>query len=108
MGEQTLTVQEVVAYKCQECEAISEEVGETLYECLSCGTTFTKDNSADGVSHRCPDCNKFASKRADKSCIECSEGEVDDIGAYSCPVCDELYEEEHEARDCCKEDEKDK
>lgn len=93
------------AYKCDECGEIFEEVGDKLYECGDCGTKFTRDNSADGMSHRCPDCNKFSAIFSDESCVECEEGDVEEITAYKCPSCDALHEDEDEARDCCKKEE---
>jgi hypothetical protein len=33
--------------------------------------------------------------------VECEEGEVDEIQAFQCPVCEVLYETEDEARECC-------
>ena len=46
------------AYQCNECAGIFDEPGGTLYECQDCDCRFTKENSADGESHRCPDCNQ--------------------------------------------------
>jgi len=80
-----------MAYKCQECGALSEDVGEALYECGNCGTRFNRDNSADGGSHKCPDCNKFSSKVADFSCVECEDGEVAEVTAYKCDNCEEIH-----------------
>jgi DNA-directed RNA polymerase subunit RPC12/RpoP len=90
------------AYKCVECGEISEEAGDRLYECGDCGTTFTRENSADGMSHRCPDCSRFAAKVTDQSCVECQEGEAEEITAYKCPRCGVLYEDEEEALSCCE------
>lgn len=45
---------------CPGCDTVNEGDKLALYECGDCGTTFTRDNSADGSSNRCPDCNKFA------------------------------------------------
>ena len=71
-------------YKCQDCDTIIDpddgsDLEVPLYECNSCGTVFNRDNSADGESHRCPDCNKFGAKLADKSCPACQEGQIEEI-----------------------------
>jgi len=69
--------------KCPDCAHIYEEgEGITLYQCGTCDTTFSQNGSADGASHRCPDCNKFASKLSDKGCPECEEAEGEDIMAF--------------------------
>ena len=77
------------AYYCPDCETISFESGGPLYECSECGTCFTRDLSADGCSHRCPDCNRFSGRIADNGCAECGAGETERISVYECPVCDE-------------------
>jgi len=97
-----LQIETIQAYKCVECLEISEKAGERLYECRDCGTLFTRANSADGMSHRCPDCNRFSSKVADQSCLDCQEGEVEKITAYKCPVCAALHEGNGEALRCCE------
>ena len=84
----------VSAYYCSGCETLSEEVAGPLYECGSCGTIFNRENSADGSSHRCPDCGKFGAKQADESCAECNEGEIEEVTAYPCPVCEDLVKGE--------------
>jgi len=70
-------------YKCEACETIWSEDGapefEVFYECGNCGTIFSRGDSYDGDSHRCPDCMKFSSKLYDKGCPECEEGEVVEI-----------------------------
>jgi len=68
------------AYICDDCGALvagdeGQDAG-PLYECGECGTRYTRDNSADGDSHRCPDCGKFGAKIADHACPECEEGEL--------------------------------
>jgi len=80
MSEETIT-----AYKCQSCEELVREEavdpGNPLYECNNCGTVFSRNNSLNGESHQCPDCNKFASKIAEAACPECEEGDLDQIEA---------------------------
>jgi len=67
--------------ECSECEAkfIDTSDAQPLYECSSCGSIFTEENSADGGSNRCPDCNKFAAKISDLGCPECGQGEIEEI-----------------------------
>jgi hypothetical protein len=81
-------------YQCEACEAVCDEPDPiALYECGNCGTIFNRDDSADGCSHKCPDCNKFASKLGDVSCPDCGKGPVeDDTGPY-CEVCDKWIED---------------
>ena len=68
------------AYICDKCEALvtvdDAEECSPLYECGECGSRYNRDNSADGESHRCPDCGKFGAKVADKCCPECEDGEL--------------------------------
>jgi len=74
----------VTKFKCTSCEQFfDEEELVTMYQCNNCGTVFSKDNSADGVSHRCPDCNKFAAKLHDHGCPDgCEvEEECDEVQA---------------------------
>ena len=50
-------------WRCPGCgEVLTDDDLEPLYECQDCGTTFGRSDSADGDSHRCPDCNKFAAR----------------------------------------------
>lgn len=92
-------------FKCEDCEGMFEEedLGPALYECGKCGEVFNHDNSQDGDSHRCPQCSKFGSKQEKVSCPDCTGGRVEEIVAYACPDCDELHEDEKDARTCCKE-----
>lgn len=55
---------------CPECEAEIVELTK-LYECGSCGEVFGRDDSADGDSNRCPQCNKFAALSEQVQCPEC-------------------------------------
>jgi transposase-like protein len=65
---------------CSSCDAIvvEDEVSEVpRYECGDCGDTFSREDSSDGDSNRCPNCNKFAAKCEDTAyCGEC-EDELD-------------------------------
>ena len=58
---------------CPSCEEVTKEPV-TLYRCNECGTTFSRENSADGNSYRCPDCNKVASELTAHGCPDCEEG----------------------------------
>lgn len=83
----------VEGFRCEECEEVFEETaGVPLYECNECGTIYSKNESADGNSHRCPDCSKFGSKIADDCCALCEEGAVEEIVAAQCPGCQEWYD----------------
>jgi DNA invertase Pin-like site-specific DNA recombinase len=75
----------VTAFQCAECAAIllpddTRDAG-PLYECNDCAERFTRDNSADGYSNRCPFCNKFSAKAADHACPECEAGELEELQA---------------------------
>lgn len=75
-----MSAREPEAFICEDCGALvpvedAEGVG-PLYECGDCGTRYTRGTSADGESHRCPDCNKFGAKVADVGCPDCEEGEL--------------------------------
>lgn len=88
------TLEAVKIYICQSCEEIipedrADEAG-PLYECGDCGTQFTRANSAND-NHQCPDCNKFASKLADRACPDCEEGALDEQDGFSCGECEALF-----------------
>ena len=70
-------------WKCQECDEVTENVDEliTLYECGNCGTIFSKEDSYDGCSHKCPDCGKFSSKLTEEGCPECQQGVCEEYTA---------------------------
>jgi len=74
-------IEVVIAYRCDDCEAVLEDHGGSLYECGSCGTIFNQETSADGASHRCPDCNKMSAKIEDYSCAECNEARAEEVQA---------------------------
>lgn len=76
----------ISVWRCNDCDTIHDseavESAGPLYECGDCGTTFTRDNSADGMSNRCSDCNKFAGKLTDVSCPEGCESELEELEAF--------------------------
>lgn len=68
-----ITISEAqTAWLCPGCDEVIEEPV-TLYECGECGTIFSRENSADGNSHKCPDCQKFAGKLTTHGCSDCDE-----------------------------------
>src|SRR6266498_3785859 len=94
MTEITLNVEvaDVAGWMCEDCEESFEYAPESpLYECAECGVRFTHEGSADGDSHRCPECNKFAAKIADFGCPQCGDGEVEPFDGHQCPGCDEVF-----------------
>jgi hypothetical protein len=81
-------------WRCLNCDEVTEDAPQgPLYECNACGTQFTRDGSADGSSHKCPDCNKFATKLAAYGCDICGEGEMEAIFFVECPRCGESFDE---------------
>ena len=91
----TISCEEVSGYVCASCGfALGKDDDlDPKYECGSCGSEFTRSESADGDSHRCPYCNKFGAKTFDAACPECGEG-MDPGLALVCPKCDELRGED--------------
>ena len=88
-----------IFWVCGECNAAIphddyDPDDNTLYECGSCGTVFTRANSADGMSHRCPQCNKMSGKLSENGCPECGEAEVETKEGMKCPHCSEFIEKE--------------
>jgi predicted RNA-binding Zn-ribbon protein involved in translation (DUF1610 family) len=85
--------------KCPSCDEVCVDGDEvTLYECQNCGTVFSRESSADGDSHRCPDCQKFASKLTEKGCPTCEGSEeLEIINGYYCDECDQYFEDEVDA-----------
>jgi DNA-directed RNA polymerase subunit RPC12/RpoP len=76
---------EAIAWRCAGCDAeftdADADQGQgALYECGECGSPFSRGNSADGDSNRCPECNHFGSKLAEFACPECNEGELEPVG----------------------------
>lgn len=92
-----------IRYLCHECDELNDEPGEALHECGACDITFTRSNSANGGSNRCPDCNRFSSKKADTSCASCEEGEVEEVTVYHCGMCGEDVLEGEAAAHQCEE-----
>ncbi len=92
-------IQAVTALRCTECEQLTLEPGGPIYECR-CGETFTREESADGESHRCPQCGLFSSLLDEESCPECGS-QVEETPAFQCRHCEELYLAESEALACC-------
>ena len=88
------------AYQCISCDVIRDDFTECLYNCGSCGCTFTKDQSEDGESNRCPECNKFSSKEADYACADCELSETNPVTAYACPTCNEYHLTVQEVVEC--------
>jgi len=70
---------ETFDYECQSCEHQFNDgdEGGPLYECSRCGQSYTREDSADGDSNRCPNCNIFGAKVADLTCPECQSDEVE-------------------------------
>ncbi|MGR3295848.1 MAG: hypothetical protein ACUZ8A_06440 [Candidatus Bathyanammoxibius sp.] len=100
--DSSMTLEAVHAYKCTDCGDIAAESSEeVLYECGNCGP-FTRSNSDDGDSNRCPQCHKFGAKVADEACESCQAAGVEEIDAYHCTECNSYFEEpdDGECPDC--------
>jgi predicted RNA-binding Zn-ribbon protein involved in translation (DUF1610 family) len=75
---------DAIAWRCAGCDAeltdaeTDQDQG-ALYECGSCGSSFSRANSADGESNRCAECGHFGAKLADLACPECGEGELEPL-----------------------------
>ena len=87
-------------FQCISCDLILDHFSECLYNCGSCGCTFIKEDSADGVSNRCPECKLFASKEADYACSDCELSETNPVTAFNCPTCNEYHLTVEEVNDC--------
>ena len=94
------------AYRCTECHEVQDESTGPIYECSECGDAFTREESIDGMSHRCPDCGRFGAKQASDS-IDCGcNAEAEEVLAYQCEACDTLVlEDEAEEHQCGEEQE---
>jgi len=89
-----------VVWWCEGCaEAVEASDLEPKYECGSCGSEYSRSMSADGDSHRCPDCNKFGSKVSEEACPNCGEDcQEQEMGL--CAEHDQLYEIGGACPDC--------
>lgn len=89
--ELTSTEDKTEDYWCPSCKQVVEEP-DKKYECGNCGTIFTRNNSADGCSHRCPDCNKFGSTVAENGCPDCDdETDLEEVTIITCEKCGEQF-----------------
>jgi len=82
------------AFYCENCEQVVAIDDTTrVYECGSCGTTFTKEDSYDGDSNRCLDCAKWGHIYIENACPDCGESseELEEIEAVDCPKCGETF-----------------
>jgi hypothetical protein len=93
----TATLEPMTFWVCDGCEEITADGDQDavgpLYECADCGTRFARENSADGESHRCPDCNKFGRKISEYCCPDCGEDELKPVSGFSCGECDAVFDE---------------
>ncbi len=76
---------DAIAWRCASCgvELTEDEADQDqgpLYECGSCGATFSLAGSADAESNRCPECKQFGRKLAVLSCPACEEGGLEPVG----------------------------
>jgi len=84
-------VKSFLEYYCFNCEEVVEEP-ENLYECSECGEVYNRDDSYDGMSHRCPSCGRWGHIYIENTCPECqAEEELKKIKVVKCPKCGELY-----------------
>ena len=87
-----ITAIEIIeGWMCTECGLVTDAPSEEpAYECGACGETFTRENSADGDSHRCPHCNRFAGKLHDNAYRDC-DGETEEVQAFECSECAQFH-----------------
>lgn len=69
-------VAHVCDYCLEEIDPKDVDNDNPIYECEDDGR-FTREESADSVSNRCPDCRKWGRKVADGTCPKCGEGAVE-------------------------------
>lgn len=70
MEAQIIATTELV---CPECMELADNLQpEPVYECGDCGEIFSRSNSFDGDSHRCPSCGKFSTKICAEGCPDCA------------------------------------
>jgi hypothetical protein len=90
-------IEEVEVYVCDDCGEVSEDVDPApLYECAEDGL-FNRDESADGGSHKCPECNKFGSKAGTESCSQCQKGPIERETRWKHAESDDLFDSRDEA-----------
>ncbi|MGO9205482.1 MAG: hypothetical protein ACLQBX_04680 [Candidatus Limnocylindrales bacterium] len=76
---------DAVAWRCASCgekftDRDADQGQGPLYECGSCGATFSLAGSADGESNRCPECKRFGRKLAELPCPACEDGALEPVG----------------------------
>lgn len=86
---------QVQAFQCPDCESCQLEATVVHYECSGCGNLHSWNENE---SHRCPECNKFAA-RDGFACDDCDGGPLEEIEAYQCEKCDELFIDEDEVEE---------
>lgn len=92
-------------FVCDGCDHVEEDAPESpLYQCGSCGTSFTREGSYDNDSNRCPDCRKFAAKEAEFGCPSCTAAGMSSTTVYKCDRCGTVHAKQSEAEACEKED----
>ena len=81
-------------FRCLQCDQVSQDtLPRDLYSCGTCGVTFVRSDSADGVSTRCPECRHFAKRIDDKTCPHCRGGELAEIIVRICMLCDRPHDD---------------
>lgn len=79
------------AFWCNSCERIIDEDDATvIYECNNCGETFSREESYDGFSHKCPNCGRFGSVLTENACPDCYE-ELEEVEVVECEKCREVF-----------------
>jgi len=77
-------------YGCSGCGyAQEEEPEDPIYECGSCGMEFSRSESEDGGSNRCPSCYKFSAKTGTFQCPQCVDVLYECDDCEVCPQCEE-------------------
>lgn len=77
---------------CSSCEQVCDPEDDSevtrMYECNSCGNTFSRDEG-EGRGNTCPDCHKWASVQYEQACADCQDDELGKIAVIKCPSCEE-------------------